>query len=774
MKALFKQLRTILILLISIQLSIQASAQVSSLNFEVTLTNLTVPSSSEVSLDDVVKYTVTIQNIGSQNVQNALLIGFIPAGTKYVTNSTRLNGISILDVAGNFPYAGAGKNIQANGFATGIIPAGFTVTVEYQVKVTANGGNIHNYAYLEGMINSVAFNENSSTVYTTILPDANCATIYQSVGSTYTSRTYNQIRVLNTTNGTVGTSIIPNTWVYNAADTNSRFPNGTKGLSSTSAIAIDRRSQRLYFVNNETNANLCYIGLNRASPRQYCFANTPLSTTMNINRMTFSSDGWGYAITSDNTMLTRFKQDPVTDALTIEHLGALINDANNITVDIHDEAGGDIFGDGSGNLYLIANSNNLYKINPNNRISTFLGTVDPMPGGTSHSIAIDKNGDVYIGGNYHNIMKINLTTMEGTYLSTSTGTNKNIYISGDFASCNFPVISPVINATKTWKNLSREGIPRGGDTVEYTIEIINTGNLNAAGVKVYDSVPSLSAYVSGSTKLNGIAVADVSGQMPFSVTGGLMVNSPGQQPGIIRPSAEHKAVLQFSVVVQPLQIICNQSRVFLLDVNNDVIHVNSKSDDPNNPQSSTCFFTDGVLSDIYIDFQHTTQQNKNLLKWKVDEPNLVKKYELELSKNGYDFYTIHTVENNNQNSFEYLDQTAVASSIRYYRIKVTRTSGEAQYSVILRVQNPTEENLKIINNPVQDQLNFQFSTSESGIYNIRVIDLSGAIVQQDRVAFNTGIQVKSIKLSSHLKKGMYILEINNGKGHSQTKKFIKQ
>ncbi|WP_126969951.1 T9SS type A sorting domain-containing protein [Gynurincola endophyticus] len=773
MKSVIILLRTVVLLAI-IQVVLAHNLMSQSLLFEVNVANVSVPSSDEASQGDVLRYTVTLTNQGTSNIQNATLVGFIPAGTSYLPGSTRLNGNVVVDISGNHPFAGAGRSVQPNGFASGLIPAGFSITMEYQVRVTANAGNINNHAYIEGMYNGSSFNENTSTIYTTILPDANCATIYQSVGSTSNSGSWGQIRILNTLNGTAGTRINPGTAVYNALSTNTRINNYT-GLSNTAALAIDRVKQRLYFVNNSNDADLCYIDLQATTPRQYCFRNTPLNPGININKMTFSSDGWGYALTTDNERLIRFRQDPVTDALTIDNLGSLINDPINPDyVDIMNEVGGDIFGDGSGNLYLIANSNSLYRINTATRLSTFLGTVTPSPTGISQSIAIDDQGTVYIGGRYNNIMKVNLATMEATNISP-IASNPNIFHSGDFASCNFPVITPVISANKKWRNLSGDWVPKGGDTIEYTIEVINTGNINAAGVKVYDSVPSLTHYVAGSTRLNGIIVADVSGSMPFSVNGGMMINSPGQAPGIIRPTSTYKAVLSFRVVVQPLQIICNQSRVFLLDVNNDIIHVNSHSGEGDGNQNSTCFFTDGVLSDLNIDFQHSFAQQKHLLKWKVSAPEAVTSYELELSRNGYEFYPVHQ-QNAGENitNYQYYDATSIAGNTRYYRLKLIKQNGEIQYSVIIRVQNQVEENFKIINNPVQNQLNYQYTATQPGVYQLRVIDLTGNILQQERVVFSSGLQQKALYLAATIRSGMYVLEISNGNGVYQTRKFIKQ
>ncbi len=131
---------------------------------------------------------------------------------------------------------------------------------------------------------------------------------------------------------------------------------------------------------------------------------TTLQDGWNINRMAFASDGFGYAITQNGRDIIRFSVNPATNIPTTTPLGELINDASNGSFDILDESGGDIFGDGSGNLYLIANSSHMYKINPTSKIATYLGGVNPFPASSSNAIAVDASGTVYIGGAYRNVL----------------------------------------------------------------------------------------------------------------------------------------------------------------------------------------------------------------------------------------------------------------------------------------------------------------------------------------------------------------------------------
>ena len=95
------------------------------------------------------------------------------------------------------------------------------------------------------------------------------------------------------------------------------------------------------------------------------------------------------------------------------------------------------------------------------------------------------------------------------------------------------------------KTVSPSGPLVGGQTANYTISIPNTGLLDTSGTTLADPIPAGTTYVLGSTKLNGVAVADgVGGTMPFATTA--LVRSAGKPAGVIAVGAS--ATVQFSVV----------------------------------------------------------------------------------------------------------------------------------------------------------------------------------------------------------------------------------
>jgi uncharacterized repeat protein (TIGR01451 family) len=111
-----------------------------------------------------------------------------------------------------------------------------------------------------------------------------------------------------------------------------------------------------------------------------------------------------------------------------------------------------------------------------------------------------------------------------------------------------------LTVTKTAAVISDGFSPAGqakaipGATVEYTISVQNNG-LVTSGAALTEVVPANTTYVAGSTTLNGAAVADVAGTMPY--VGGGAISSPLAAAGVINPgaTAAEIAVVRFRVTI---------------------------------------------------------------------------------------------------------------------------------------------------------------------------------------------------------------------------------
>ncbi|HEY8893377.1 MAG TPA: T9SS type A sorting domain-containing protein [Niastella sp.] len=589
----------LIVLLLSMGIANKANAQLQ-VNILNVYNSTTGAYDSSASAGDILVYSFITTNTSNSNLTGCRFYNNIPAGTSYVTGSTSLNDIPVPDVNGKMPYVGSGGLINPIAWDPGILGAGTFAKVTYQVKVTANAGKISNYATCVATSSGVSVIKNSGILFTPLLSDPGSSTVYQSTANTASvaSGPYNNIRTVSTENGTGGTTIFAGAGgpCYNAI-TGASLPAGSV-LTNVAALAFDKNSNRIYFVNNVVGSaqDLCYVDLGASPVAAKRFVGYPLETATgsgyNINRMTFAVDGYGYAVTSNALDLIRFSINASTGLPVISRLGALVNDVINSPYNVLTEAGGDIFSDGSGKLYLVVNSGRMYRIDPATRVSTYLGTIHPVPSGSTNSVAIDTAGNIYIGGSSQNVYKVNLSTLSAASI---TGGTTNVWTNGDYTSGVFPVLQSAIQVNTSYRNTNGNANVAAGDTIEYTIEVVNTGNFPAAGLRLYDAIPAYSSYVAASTTMNGAAVADAAQlTMPFSLSGGKFISSPGESAGIIKTGDANKVVIKYRIITEPLKTICNQATATFQDVNGTML--TTYSDDPAQPgnQDATCFWSDSA------------------------------------------------------------------------------------------------------------------------------------------------------------------------------------
>lgn len=104
-----------------------------------------------VMAGDVLRYTLTVKNIGTENATGVTLADVVPNYTSYVAGSTRLNGNLVADPAAGVSALQAGLLINAPGNTTagamnadaGVTTANVaTVTVDVKINSTVVGGTI--------------------------------------------------------------------------------------------------------------------------------------------------------------------------------------------------------------------------------------------------------------------------------------------------------------------------------------------------------------------------------------------------------------------------------------------------------------------------------------------------------------------------------------------------------------------------------------------------------------------------------------------------------
>jgi len=104
------------------------------------LTIVKSANANPVNPGQTVTYTIVVTNTGAGNATSAKVTDPLPQYTTYVPNSTRLNGITVAGDGATLPLI-AGILIDNNlsrsagAAATGILPAGTSATVTFQVTV---------------------------------------------------------------------------------------------------------------------------------------------------------------------------------------------------------------------------------------------------------------------------------------------------------------------------------------------------------------------------------------------------------------------------------------------------------------------------------------------------------------------------------------------------------------------------------------------------------------------------------------------------------------
>jgi Secretion system C-terminal sorting domain len=191
-----------------------------------------------------------------------------------------------------------------------------------------------------------------------------------------------------------------------------------------------------------------------------------------------------------------------------------------------------------------------------------------------------------------------------------------------------------------------------------------------------------------------------------------------------------------------------------------------------------------VLPVTYQSFNAVLNSNVVALNWTTSAEVNNDHFEVERSFDEIDFSTIAFVlgaqsENKGANQYGFTDKDSRIANhnIIYYRLKQVGVDGNFTYSVVktVRISNMVDQKIsvQVMPNPYMDQLNVNFSSSNSGKAEIRMISLSGTVVKKTESTINKGsnnIQLQD--LSSQLP-GMYIVNVVVNGQSIASQKIIK-
>jgi hypothetical protein len=168
--------------------------------------------------------------------------------------------------------------------------------------------------------------------------------------------------------------------------------------------------------------------------------------------------------------------------------------------------------------------------------------------------------------------------------------------------------------------------------------------------------------------------------------------------------------------------------------------------------------------------------DKNItVHWQVTNIHAGSVFNVERSVNGTDFTTIDKftqAETQLTGSYQYEDNQAPGNtSAIYYRVKIKEPTGWTYYSWLVKVNNNTAKQLLINYATIAGQsLVTSLQVPEKGRYTVSVMDMNGALLHQQPIGLEAGVQVFTLPLPS-LTHGSYVMRMV-GNGMVNSKKFV--
>jgi hypothetical protein len=197
---------------------------------------------------------------------------------------------------------------------------------------------------------------------------------------------------------------------------------------------------------------------------------------------------------------------------------------------------------------------------------------------------------------------------------------------------------------------------------------------------------------------------------------------------------------------------------------------------PTNPAAANgCFGGGQPLAVKLVSFQGNLFNNRVSLQWTVGQNEMSDNFEVERSTNGIEFSTASLVFATEKAGTEYYQYAEAATAAKlFYRLKMTDKSRVVTYSKILVFQNNsiTDNDIKIIGNPVKDILTLSFQSNNNQVVTINVNDMTGRQVMQQTMNSYKGNNLATLSIPVTLNKGMYLVDLYDGATHRAVK-FVK-
>jgi hypothetical protein len=181
-----------------------------------------------------------------------------------------------------------------------------------------------------------------------------------------------------------------------------------------------------------------------------------------------------------------------------------------------------------------------------------------------------------------------------------------------------------------------------------------------------------------------------------------------------------------------------------------------------------------------LNFSGYYKNSSAVLDWQAENQFNFSGYAIERSTNGTLFIPVvfknNTADGLGKESYNYADDlSGISDEVFYYRLKMIDKDGRYSYSNIIAIRKVEKVTaITIMPNPVTatDFATVRLSASSNGLAAVRVVDISGRLVQAKQVRLVAGVNNITITDLAKLQPGAYFVHVSEGVKTDIVKFFI--
>lgn len=149
------------------------------------------------------------------------------------------------------------------------------------------------------------------------------------------------------------------------------------------------------------------------------------------------------------------------------------------------------------------------------------------------------------------------------------------------------------------------------------------------------------------------------------------------------------------------------------------------------------------------------------LDWSVASEEQVKDYEVQRSEDGLGFVTIGSQKAKGGSgviAYRHTDATAVAPAY-WYRIRLNELNEGVLYSPVIRLTTGRENDIRLLSNPVGDNIVLEMTTLQNGAAEILISDISGRKISKQSASVKSGTQLLTLPAPVMAAGQVYLLQV---------------